>query len=251
MYHSISSVVQGPRHPYYETATSPQMFARHMQFLAQNNYQPVGLAEAVQYMDNPGQRRARPVVITFDDGYRDFYTHAFPVLAELGFTATVFLPTASIGDTARSLHQTQCLTWSQVVELHKAGIHFGSHTVSHPQLKLMDAKTVEYEVRCSKEAIQDRLGYPVPSFAYPYAFPETDRLFLQGLRGLLVQTGYENGVCTIIGTADRTSDRFFLERLPMNTYDDTGFLRAKLDGAYDWMHTFQYATKFMAGRHHG
>ncbi|MCC6586643.1 MAG: polysaccharide deacetylase family protein [Bryobacterales bacterium] len=248
MYHSISDVERSARHPYYETATSPEVFAQHMQFLAQNNYRPLRLAEAVRYMADPGQETARPVVITFDDGYRDFYTHAFPILAEHGFTATVFLPTASIGNTTRRLHQIECLTWGEVEELHKAGIDFGSHTVTHPQLKLLDATMVESEILCSKETIDERLGGAVRSFAYPYAFPEIDQPFRGLLRDVLNHAGYENGVCTIIGTAGPRSERFFLERLPMNTYDDPALFRAKLEGAYDWLHPLQYATKLINTR---
>ena len=77
---------------------------------------------------------ARAVVITFDDGFRDFYTAAFPVMQEHQFTATVFLPTAFIGEDRRSFKGAECLTWEEVRRLRRAGVQFGSHTVNHPRL---------------------------------------------------------------------------------------------------------------------
>lgn len=188
------------------------------------------------------------MVITFDDGFRDVYTNAFPVMSEYGFSATVYLPTAFIGTAARAFKGTECLTWDEVRELHKAGVEFGSHTVTHPQLRSVRAAEVEYEVRCSKETIEQELGSPVTSFAYPYAFPETDRAFTRQLGKLLEEAGYENGVSTVVGRAARIDNLFFMKRLPINGADDDHLFQAKLDGAYDWLHTVQYAAKLMKTR---
>jgi peptidoglycan/xylan/chitin deacetylase (PgdA/CDA1 family) len=141
------------------------------------------------------------------------------------------------------------MTWSEVRELQRMGIQFGSHTVTHPHLSEMGVGDVEYEVRHSKAAIEERLGCAVTSFAYPYAFPEADRPFRQTLRSLLDESGYTCGVSTILGTADRSDDLYFLKRLPVNTWDDERLFKAKLDGAYDWLHTVQYASKLMTNRH--
>src|ERR1035441_3813574 len=93
MYHSIKNQV-GTSHPYYETNTAPEMFIRHMEFLRANNYAAVSLEEALQFLFL-GIDTANCVVITFDDGFRDFYVTAYPILREFGFVATVFLPTRS------------------------------------------------------------------------------------------------------------------------------------------------------------
>jgi peptidoglycan/xylan/chitin deacetylase (PgdA/CDA1 family) len=186
------------------------------------------------------------MVITFDDGFQDFYASAFPILSRYGFSATMFLPTAYIGVTSRSFNGRECLTWGQVRELERAGIEFGSHTVTHPQLKTLDSAAVAYEVRTSKAMIEQELGCAVKSFAYPYAFPEADRPFTKRLRGMIDEAGYENGVSTILGTADRAGDKLFMKRLPMNSCDDARLFRAKLEGAYDWLHTIQYASKLVS-----
>lgn len=243
MYHSISADAEQKRHPYFWTATTPAIFAEHMRLLHEQNYLTVSLEEAVQRLDAPGHSSDKPVVLTFDDGYLDFYTDAFPVLSKYGFGATVFLPTAYIGDTTRRFKGNDCLTWGQIRELQTAGIRFGSHTVTHPQLTTLKTQAIRDELRDSKETIEDKLGCPVTSFAYPFALPEGGHAFTHRLRTMLEEAGYQAGVSTRIGTADRTDDKFFARRLPVNSGDDSRFFAAKLVGAYDWLQTLQYAWK--------
>src|SRR5439155_15033721 len=101
-------------------------------------------------------------------------TDGFPTLSKLGFNATVFLPTGYIGRVARTFKGKKCLTWNEVRELHRAGVEFGSHTVTHPRLTSLTVKEIEHEIRSSKDTIEDELGARVRAFAYPYAFPEAD-----------------------------------------------------------------------------
>ncbi len=252
MYHSISRRNEHCRNAYHRTCTDPGVFAEQVKFLARNRYTTIGLGEAVRRLGAKEQHSDRPVVLTFDDGYRDFYTEALPVLSRFGYTATVFLPTAFIGHTEQQFNGMPCLTWSQVRDLHHAGIDVGSHTVTHPQLRALRRNEIEHEVRHSKETIEDSLGDPVESFSYPYAFPEADRAFRQTVRAVLAEAGFRNGVSTIIGTANRSSDTLLLERLPVNSGDDAGIFRAKLEGGYDWLHKVQFASKlWRRGRYPG
>lgn len=248
MYHSVSNEDEESVHPYYQVSTTPRRFEEQMKLLKDEAYAVVPLADvarAVESGEVPGQNC---VAITFDDGYHDFLSCAFPVLCKYGFPATVFLPTAFIGDAPQVFKNKECLTWSEVQELHKAGVVFGSHTVSHPQLHSVSPSELEREVRASKAAIEDRLGSAIDSFSYPYAFPEQDGEFKRRLRNLLEVSGYRHGVSTIIGTLGPKDDRFFLKRLPVNSRDDARFFRAKLEGGYNWLHVFQYATKLIKSK---
>jgi len=242
MYHSIADEDEAGVHPYYRTATAPPVFAAQMESLHQAGYSVVGLGEAIRRSSEPGSAK-RSVVITFDDGFRNFYTNAFPVLNRYGFTATMFLPTAHIGESQLSFKGKECLTWSEVRDLTKHGISFGSHTVTHPQLHDCDANSIKQEIVGSKQAIEQKLGCAVQSFSYPYAFPETDASFKQRLREELRQAGYENGVCTTVGRPGPDSDPFFLRRLPVNSDDDPRLFMAKLAGSYDWLAKPQYLVK--------
>jgi peptidoglycan/xylan/chitin deacetylase (PgdA/CDA1 family) len=203
----------------------------------------LSLASAVELLQAGGNSAARTVVITFDDGYRNFCQHGFPVLERFGFTATMFLPTASIADQPLIFNRRECMTWSDVRDLQQHGISFGSHTVSHPQLRGLNRERIRDEILKSRETIENKTGSVVDSFAYPYAFPQTDEPFKAMLRETLEEGGYRYGVCTQIGRAGATSDPLFLERIPVNSADDTALLAAKMAGDYDWVGGMQSLAK--------
>ena len=246
MYHAVQEGQSDPR-PYYEVNVSPAIFASQMKQLRNAGYRAVSLEQALQALDG-GTADEKIVVITFDDGFQDFYKTAFPILADCQFTATIFLMAGYMEEPGKTFNGKAVLTWNEVRELHSHGIRFGSHTVSHPQLRTLEFKQVEEEVGRSKKVIEDRIGGAVRSFSYPYAFPEEDRQFTRRLKDTLVSCGYENGVTTILGTANSCSERFFLPRLPVNRWDDCQFFQAKLDGAYDWLHSLQFAAKVMQSK---
>jgi peptidoglycan/xylan/chitin deacetylase (PgdA/CDA1 family) len=243
MYHSVSDSLFGKSHPYYQINCSPPVFARQMRWLRQNGFRTMDLTQMWRAMET-GQDVSKTVVITFDDGYRDFYTDAFEAMRQCGFTATIFLATDRIQNAPVRIDGVDYLTWSEVAELHKAGIQFGSHTVSHPDLRSLSPEQIEYELGCSKETIEQKLGVAVESFSYPFAFPEEDKTFTQFLVGILENLGFENGVSTIIGRADKHDNRYYLPRLPVNSWDDAALLRAKLEGGYDWLHWPQWLYKY-------
>lgn len=249
MYHSVSSGGDGAsRHPYYDIETSEHVFAQQMAFLNEHKFPVISLSDAVRSLQ--GQRALEPnsVVITFDDGYQNIFTSAFPVMSRYGFTATVYLPTAYIGDSHREFKGRNCLNWAEVQELRRAGITFGSHTVTHPRLADVPPAQLEHEIRFSKQEIEDHLGEAVVSFSFPYALPEGDRNFLSRFRELLAANHYRDGVSTRIGTTGPGDDLMFLRRLPVNTHDDRALLGAKLAGSYDWLERVQYAAKMMHSR---
>jgi peptidoglycan/xylan/chitin deacetylase (PgdA/CDA1 family) len=242
MYHSIAEEVEAGVHPYYRTATSASVFAAQMESLHRAGFSVIGPTEAIRRMS--GREAVKNiVVITFDDGFHNFYTNAFPILNRYGFTATMYLPTAHIGRSRLTFKGKKCLTWSEVRELQNHGISFGSHTVTHPQLYDCDADALRKEIVDSKQTIELELGCGIQSFAYPYAFPENDVSFKVRLRQELRQAGYESGVCTTVGRPGPASDQFFLKRLPVNSDDDARLFRAKLAGSYDWLAKPQYLMK--------
>jgi hypothetical protein len=107
----------------------------------------------------------------------------------------------------------------------------------------LDWPTVEAELRDSKAEIEDQLGRVITAFAFPYAFPQANRPFVSHFSQLLRDTGYECCVTTEIGRTGPDDDRLRLRRLPMNGCDDDALLRAKLEGAYDWVALLQLAVK--------
>jgi peptidoglycan/xylan/chitin deacetylase (PgdA/CDA1 family) len=272
MYHSISDEPEPGVPAYYQTNTSPAVFRQHMQFLADQGYRTINLDQLVSWLTKGGEVSAfqdfsfsafpKPVVLTFDDGFRNFYTDAFPVLQNHGFTVTVFLPTAFIRASRpvqgsrfdgsgfkvpchfpfRNPH-CEFLTWNEVRELRQAGIQFGSHTVNHPKLVELSWSGIQSELSNSKSDIEQHLGEPVSAFCYPFAFPQTDRSFANSFRDLVLQTGYSCCTTTELGRVHPGSDPFRLKRLPANALDDNALLAAKLEGAYDWLAAPQSIVK--------
>jgi len=243
MYHRISSSPESEVHPYFRVNTSTTVFEAQLDFLKTNGYIGLTLDQASRLLSRPEGPDRKYVVITFDDGYRDFYTDAWPLLQKYGFTATVFLPTGYIDDQRQAFKQIECLTWAEVRDLHAGGVAFGGHTVTHPQLANLKRQQIREELFGSKAQIEDRLGYPVRSFSYPFQFPETDTKLISFLQETLEDAGYANGVSTIVGTASNADNRFFLKRLPVNNDDDVSLFQWKLQGAYDWVHAPQYWFK--------
>lgn len=258
MYHSISDYPDNHLHPYYQTVTTPECFEQQMHFLSRSGYQVLTLSEAVKLLlseaslsNSSIQKKSPPhksfdcqrpmAVITFDDGLRDFYTNAFPILDKFGFKATVFVVSGLIDKTFLTGHD--CLGAQEIKELASKGIEFGSHTVNHPQLKELSRNEIIYELGKSKQMIESITGCSVPLFSYPYRFPEDASIFTKTLSMLLIDQGYSAGVTTIIGLANTKNNPLFLKRLPINNCDDSQFFRAKLEGNYDWLHAVQLTYK--------
>jgi peptidoglycan/xylan/chitin deacetylase (PgdA/CDA1 family) len=134
MYHSISDNFFGMSHPYYHINTSPEVFSLQMRWLRHEGYRTIDLREAWAGLE-AGSDMSRTVVVTFDDGYRDFFTTGIDVMKQCGYSATIFLATDRIQNVPVRIAGADYLTWNEVRELHAQGIRFGSHTVSHPDLR--------------------------------------------------------------------------------------------------------------------
>ncbi len=239
MYHSISAV--GRRGCKCETSVSPRRFRDHMRYLHENGYQTLGLHELSATV-RPGKQ----VVITFDDGYQDVYRHGFEIMADFGFSATLFLPVAYIGDTRRSFQGRPCLTWSEVRELARAGMRIGSHTVTHPQLYRCSRQQIVQEICRSKYLLENRLGCDIESFSYPYALPQANQNFVSDVSQIVRAAGYCHSVSSRIGRARPGGNPHLLPRLPVSECDDLRLFAAKLSGGYDWMGWLQYGSKLIS-----
>lgn len=155
-------------------STSPAVFLRQMKYLSEAGYTTMPLQGLISTFKNNNELPAKPVVLTFDDGFKNFYSHAFPVLSEYGFCATVFLVTDFCGrhndwsGNPPELPRSELLSWSEIKVLSDAGIEFGSHTKTHPDLTQLSRAEAEEEVIASKAAIEDKLGKEAVTFAYPF-----------------------------------------------------------------------------------
>lgn len=213
LYHKVGALPRHARLP--GQYVSPGLFRRHLDYLAGHGHTSISLLDLV----GPGPALpSRPVVITFDDGYRCLHEHAFPALVERGYTATVFLVAGhlggsnsweqAVGDVAEPL-----LGLREIEEMARGGIEFGSHSLTHPRLTALDPRQAAREIGESRLRLEEALGRPCPSFAYPYGD------WNPGVRELVAGAGYQVACTTVRAAARRGDDPFALPRINIRRYN--------------------------------
>jgi peptidoglycan/xylan/chitin deacetylase (PgdA/CDA1 family) len=239
MYHSISENDDNNIPAYYRQNTHPDKFDEQLSLLRDNGYETIDLDLLLASEANLLKPDSKYVVLSFDDGFENFYANAYPIIKKYNMTAIVFIISSKVG---RTFKDRKCMNWDQIGELKREGISIGSHTVSHPNLYSLSIPEIEAELLNSKSDLEDKLGFAIDHFAYPYAFPENDQFYVNQIEEILHKIGYKSCLTTIIGRAERFG-QYFLKRLPVNSADDRRFFKAKLNGAYDWLQLLQYASK--------
>lgn len=183
-----------------ELRMPPKELEAQMAYLKDKGFQSISLEQLYQATYKGGALPAKPFVITFDDGYLDNYTTAFPILAKHGFTATVFMVTSYINGEGY-------MSWDQLKELIANGWEIEGHTTNHPYLTKVNASTLLSELNASKELLEKELGRSVNFFAYPYG--ELNDNVVQALK----DTGYIMAVTTERGWADVKADAWRVQRI--------------------------------------
>jgi peptidoglycan/xylan/chitin deacetylase (PgdA/CDA1 family) len=164
MYHEIADASATPS----RLAVTPEDFAEQLGYLREAGFNSVTAGElASNLAGEGGELPDRPVVLTFDDGYGDFYDNALPLLKQHGFNGTLFMTTGWAG--LRDEHK-RMLNWRELAEVAEAGIEVGGHTVEHPQLDQLPAERLHEELYASKALIEDKLSVAVPGLAYPFGY---------------------------------------------------------------------------------
>jgi peptidoglycan/xylan/chitin deacetylase (PgdA/CDA1 family) len=186
-----------------------------MESLDRSGFRVVSVSDAVALLhDRANLETQRVVAVSFDDGYRNVYERAFPVLQQFGFSATVYLITNYCGRRndwpghVSPVGPLELATWSDISEMTDAGIEMGAHTLNHPDLTGISQDVARAEIVGSKEAIEDKTGAVVRSFAYPYG------RFGAAARSIASEH-FENTVTTRLALASRPVDLHSIGRLDM------------------------------------
>lgn len=162
VYHRIGYAPKNAGSVYESLTIEPSFFEKHLQYLKENNFETVKFSDVAEYFETgrplPITEGKKPVMINFDDGYKDFYTNAFPILQKYEMTGTVFVIVKSVGSGAY-------MNWDQIKEISAAGIEIGSHTMYHPVLT--NSRKAKWEIEESKRVLEETLGVEITTFAYP------------------------------------------------------------------------------------
>lgn len=188
-YHYIASNPNPKDRQRDALSISPDKFEAQMDYLSKNGYTPITLDTLYGIYNGQANAPAKPVVLTFDDGYDNFYTIAFPILRRFNFHAVAFIPTGLIGG-------SYYMNWNQIREIQSSGlITFEGHSVTHVSLVSLSYAAALKQLTDSKNVLQSQTGYPVNFVAYPYG--SSNGAIQQAAR----QAGYVGGLGTWYGKA--------------------------------------------------
>jgi O-antigen biosynthesis protein len=210
MYHSISTSTN-PR--FKRWAVSPALFDEHLAYLRQNQYTPITVTELMKARTTGDVTLpTRPVILTFDDAYADFYENAFPALQRHRFVATLYVPTAYVGGTCSWLREEgetmlPMASWSQLAEMSAGGIECGGHSHGHVQMDAIPFAAANAEIRQCKALLEDHLSQEVLSFAYPHGWTSGS------VKRMVHAAGYTSACAVKNMRSAPTDDPFELARL--------------------------------------
>lgn len=226
-YHQITD--KDPRRDSYSVPTSK--FERQMNYLHKHGYICLSSLDFLHLIRNDSKEKKKAFVLTFDDGYADFYKNAYPILKRFGFKATVFIVTDHVGRESSWEEEKRAplLSWDEIKSLHKAGVSFGSHTCSHPDLTQISSEQILYELKASKEKLEAKLGEEIQLLAYPYGYSNNE------IQRVARDVGYKSA----FGVNTGRNGRFNLLRCKCLTNDNLLRFGFRLSPCYHYWRSLQ------------
>ena len=223
MYHSISLEQHDKRF-----SCNPALFEQHMLFLKQQGFNFVSFNVIADYLEHNIEPPEKSVIITFDDGFEDNYTNAWPILKEYEIPATIFLVSHLMGKTgewlkkARSDNVKKMMSWANALEMANSGIDFGGHTSTHVKLTDIGLNEAKQEIAGCKKTIEHHLGREIDVFAYPYG------LYSDDIIQSVAQAGFKMACSTRPGFNSKVMDKLLLRRIEVSGTDSVTVLKRKI-----------------------
>lgn len=190
-------------------AVRPEDFEYQMKYLHDNGYHTISPDELYESLSGSRELPDNPVLITFDDGYLDNYTNAYPILKKYGFKATIFVVTSFLGKDKRYM------TWDQARKMDANGISIESHTVDHKPMTDLTDDQLRMELVESKKKAEEELGHSVDYMAYPTG------TYNLHIAELVKEAGYKAAFTIKYGNVDKASNIYALERVPIFHTENT------------------------------
>jgi peptidoglycan/xylan/chitin deacetylase (PgdA/CDA1 family) len=202
MYHYLSTPPADANRVRVDLSVTPELFAAHLDAIQGAGYTPISLYTLLDHLTKGAPLPEKPVILTFDDGYRDNYENAFPLLRERNMTATFFVVTDFIDK-----QLPEYLTWEMAREMYAGGMSIESHGRNHVSLQNKDRDYLIWQALGSLETIQYELGVRPRFVSYPAG--EYDPLTLE----VFQSAGYWAGLTTNQGATHRSDELFRLHRV--------------------------------------
>ncbi len=201
MYHYVEHVKDSGDKIRISLNTLPEVLDQQIKTLVDNNYNFITASDLADILDGIKPLPNKPVMLTFDDGYRDFYTDAFPILKKYNVKAVNYVISGFI-------NKPNNLTDEQLQEIAKSGlVEIGAHSVDHLALAGISQEKQAFEIAQSKVQLEQKLEKPVTAFAYPYGSFDISAI------QIAKQSGFRSAVSTIDGKIINNSVRFFAYRI--------------------------------------
>jgi peptidoglycan/xylan/chitin deacetylase (PgdA/CDA1 family) len=208
MYHRVAT--DGP--PGLERfRVDPILFEEQLSALAHHGYSTIGLSDWVEVLSKSDGAMGKPIILTFDDGYRDFLTAALSPLQKYLFSATVYLVADRIGGLAdwdAPYGQTAPLmSWQEILEIAHEGIDLGCHSLTHRPMTEMSYSDLMEDTRQARASLELGLGNSITHFAYPYGAQNT------AVRSVIAALGFSSAVSCRPALARLGDDSLCLPRI--------------------------------------
>jgi peptidoglycan/xylan/chitin deacetylase (PgdA/CDA1 family) len=197
-------------HTFISLSVRPEDFDAQMKYLRDNGYHTITPDELYESLAGKGELPENPVLITFDDGYEDNYTNAYPILKKYGFKATIFVVTGFLDK-----HKKGYLSWDEAREMNKNGINIESHTVNHRSMTDLSDDELRMELVESKKKAEAELGHEVGYIAYPTG------TYNLHIAQMVKEAGYKAAFTIKYGNVDKASNIYALERVPIFHTEET------------------------------
>lgn len=233
MYHRI--VDDGSLSGQYDTCLHVRDFEHQLKLINQFGFTPITFQDYRLFLQGKLHLPKKPIILTFDDGYEDFYRLAYPLLKREGMKAVVFvMGDRSLEfnrwdvDSSRAL-EARLLSDAQINELHAEGFEIGAHTLSHANLTKLNKETSYKEINKSKLILEALLDSPVISFCYPYGSVNS------GVKELVKESGYQFACGAYSGPAEFGEDKLEIRRLEINSSTSMWGFLMRLMIPYEYM----------------
>jgi peptidoglycan/xylan/chitin deacetylase (PgdA/CDA1 family) len=209
MYHHLQTLPPNASETLRTWTVAPEQFAAQLDYLQARGFHTITFQQLLAFFENGAPLPTQPIILTFDDAWIDGYTVAFPELRQRGMVGVFFVPTRYVNAGGALL-----MNWEQVLEMDRAGMEFGGHTISHEDLTKANLQEARRQLVESKAELEEKLGHPIAAFSYPFG------AYNARIVAETQAAGYQAAVILCCGFKIKSAQLLTLPRIRIS-YDDT------------------------------